>query len=230
MISCILPAYNEGPRIRRILELATTHPLIDEVIVVNDGSSDDTQSVIDEFPKVCSYIHLANQGKSAALHTGIMQAKGSILCFLDADLLGLTHENITALITPVLSEGIGMCISMRGNSPWIDQKLGIDYISGERVFYKTLLDGHLDEILALPHFGFEVFLNKIVIKNKTSLKIIFWKEVESPLPFNKYGFIKGLRSLTGMLRDMFQVISIFEVVGQFYHMRRLMVKSNNIKQ
>ena len=226
-VSCIIPAYNEGPRIRNVLALATSHPLFSEVLVVNDGSSDDTQNVINEFPSVSCVTHSVNKGKSAALYTGITRAKGDIICFLDADLTGLRSEDITALITPVLEDGVGMSISMRKNSPWIDRKLGIDYISGERVLHKSLLASHMEEIPTLPHFGFEVFLNKIVIETKTPIRVIFWKDVESPLPFKKYGFKKGLKSFSGMLSDIFQVISVGEVVMQFYYLRRLRVKTRH---
>ena len=221
-VSCIIPAYNEGPRIRKVLDLATSHALISEVIVVNDGSGDDTQDVIDEFTSAVSIRHPVNKGKSAALHTGITNATGDLICFLDADLTGLCSEDITALIVPVLEQGVGMSISMRKNSPWVDRKLGIDYISGERVLHRSLLAPYLEEIPKLPHFGFEVFLNKIVISTKTPIRVIFWKDVESPLPFKKYGMVKGMKSFGGMLSDIFEVISVFEVVTQFYHLRRLM--------
>lgn len=226
-ISCIIPAYNEGPRIRRVLELASKHHLISEVIVVNDGSTDDTQEVIEEFSSsVTSVRHPANRGKSAAIHTGISLAKGTLICFLDADLTGLTSESITQLITPVTEGRAGMAISLRKNSPWIDRKIGLDYISGERVFHRDLLDGHLDEILALPRFGFEVFLNKLVIAKKVPLKIVDWSEVESPYKSAKLGTVKGAKEMAYMLRDIFRVVSVFEVVGQFIRMRRLMVKTS----
>ncbi len=227
-ISCIIPAYNEGPRIRRVLELAARHHLLTEVIVVNDGSTDDTQKVIEEFSaRVTSVQHPENRGKSAAIHTGISLAKSELICFLDADLTGLTYEDITALITPVTEGAAGMAISMRKNSPWIDRKIGLDYISGERVFYKSLLDGRADEILALPRFGFEVFLNKLVIKDKTPLKVVYWKDVESPYKSAKLGSVKGAKEMVRMLRDIFQVISVFEVVTQFVRMTRLKVKTRS---
>ena len=150
---------------------------------------------------------------------------GEFLCLLDADLTGLTYDDITALIAPVLEGKAGMAISMRKNSPWIDRKIGIDYISGERVFRAKLLAAHMEEILALPRFGFEVFLNRLVIQTKLPIKIVFWKEVESPAKSKKVGRVNGMKEMGRMLRDIFWVISVVEVVAQFVKMRRLRVKT-----
>lgn len=51
-ITCIIPAYNEARRIAQILQLAATHPLIDEVIVVDDGSTDETGDIARNFERV----------------------------------------------------------------------------------------------------------------------------------------------------------------------------------
>ena len=51
-ISCIIPAYNEGPRIKAVLDVVAAHPLIDEIIVVDDGSSDDTAALASGREKV----------------------------------------------------------------------------------------------------------------------------------------------------------------------------------
>ena len=51
-ITCIIPAYNEGPRIRGVLSVLSGHALVNEVIVLNDCSKDNTAEIVAEFPSV----------------------------------------------------------------------------------------------------------------------------------------------------------------------------------
>src|SRR5258708_696639 len=171
-VSCIIPAYNEGERIGRVLEAAVGHHLIEEIIVIDDGSSDNTKDIVKGFGGVTFIEHGTNKGKSAAVHAGIMKSKGELLLFLDADLIGLTASHITQLIEPVLSGKADASISLRGNKPKLWQRIGLDYISGERVFRKELIKDHVHKIPELRGFGLKVFLNRIKIKNKSSLKVV----------------------------------------------------------
>ncbi len=90
-ISVIIPAYNAANFIKESLDsiLHQTYP-VTEIIVVDDGSTDDTKSVVKEFENV-TYIHQPNQGTAVALNTGIEAATGDFLALLDHD--DLWHEN-----------------------------------------------------------------------------------------------------------------------------------------
>ncbi len=91
LISIIIPSYNEGKTILTILEKVNkqrTENIELEVIVINDGSSDDTDQIINENMKyVDIYISLEkNQGKGAAVKKGLEVASGEYILFQDADL------------------------------------------------------------------------------------------------------------------------------------------------
>jgi glycosyltransferase involved in cell wall biosynthesis len=85
LVSVIIPCYNHGKYLPDAIQsvYSQNHPLI-EVIVVDDGSIDNTKSVCLEDPKV-KYIYQQNSGLSAARNTGIKHSKGEFLIFLDAD-------------------------------------------------------------------------------------------------------------------------------------------------
>ncbi|MEL6672629.1 MAG: glycosyltransferase family 2 protein [Bacteroidota bacterium] len=95
-LSIIIPAYNEEATIQRILGMVHQVELIGdfskEIIVVNDCSSDDTVGQINAFVETHTEVplrlisHERNQGKGAALHTGIKEATGTYLIIQDADL------------------------------------------------------------------------------------------------------------------------------------------------
>jgi len=85
LISVVIPCYNHGHYLRTAIEsvLAQTYPNV-EIIVVDDGSKDDTKEVAAGFNKV-KYVYQKNSGLSASRNTGIRESKGEYLLFLDAD-------------------------------------------------------------------------------------------------------------------------------------------------
>jgi glycosyltransferase involved in cell wall biosynthesis len=93
VLSVVIPAYNEEGGIAQIIErvLSTRPRLADagvddlELIVVDDGSRDETAAITTRYPKVRLIRHPINRGYGAALKTGFSQARGNLLGFLDAD-------------------------------------------------------------------------------------------------------------------------------------------------
>lgn len=224
-VSCVIPAYNESSRIKTVLQAVYQHPLVDEIIVVDDGSLDweATEAIVAQFEGIRFLRNITNQGKTRTLVTAIRQISHELLLLLDADLIGLTANDLTQLLVPVRDGKVAMTISMRKNSPWIDRKLGIDFISGERVFHKALLEKQLNEIEQLSRFGFETFLNTLVMKNECSLQVIFWPNVESPYKVFKRGVWSGIRGEVGMVLDICRVVPFYTIPYMFYKMRTLMV-------
>ncbi len=223
-ISCIVPVYNEGPRIANVLQVVSHHSQITEIIVVDDASNDNTNEVVQRFPDVKLINHTRNLGKTQALISGIMAAGGELLFFLDADLIGLTAQDISDLIEPVISKQADISISLRKNSPWLDRIIGVDIFSGERLIPKELIERCLPQIAKLPRFGFESFLNKLIIKNKLKIKIVFWKNVISPWKYQKGDWWQGIRGDVKMIKDILKTISVWEIIYQFFKLRSLNVK------
>ena len=85
-VSVIVPTYNCAAYIREALESVLAQTYRDfEVIVVDDGSADDTQAVLAPFGTRITYVPQENRGAAAARNTGIRLAKGDLVAFLDAD-------------------------------------------------------------------------------------------------------------------------------------------------
>jgi glucosyl-3-phosphoglycerate synthase len=101
-VSVIIPAYNEENTVAKVVGVVKSLNYIKEVIVVNDGSSDQTaQTALDAGAMVIN--HSKNKGKGAAIKTGFKNSTGDIVVFLDADLHNLTKNQVNNIITPIMS-------------------------------------------------------------------------------------------------------------------------------
>lgn len=111
-LSIIIPAYNESDRIsdplHTVIEYLKTQPFTAEVIVVDDGSSDDTTAAADAvfsaFPEFAGHTvrYEKNRGKGYAVKTGMLAAKADIALFSDAD-LSTPIEELHKLVDPIKS-------------------------------------------------------------------------------------------------------------------------------
>src|SRR6266481_6950440 len=220
-ISCIIPAYNEEKRIGTVLEAVSKNPLISEVIVVDDHSSDQTKSVVEKFPGVTLIAKGKNAGKSKAIYDGIKKSTGDIIVFLDADLVGITSQNVSDLVRPLIDNQADISISLRKNTPFLWKWIGLDYISGERAMRKSFFSDDLEKIPALANFGLEVFMNRIIIKNNLRVKVVGFPNVLSPFKYKKSGFVKGMSADMLMIRDIFRTVPFFEAMQQIYKIRGL---------
>lgn len=118
-IAAIIPAYNEATRLPRVLTAVTAAASVKEVIVVSDGSTDETCAVAAAWPNVTLVPLSTNIGKSGALAAGVDCTAAEVLLFLDADLLGLTCEHVERLLQPVLAGTADMTVGRFHPSGWI---------------------------------------------------------------------------------------------------------------
>ncbi len=109
MLSILMPVYNEEERVERaIVELLGTDLGTEfEVIIVNDGSTDRTREILSSRewgPNVRVFEHAVNQGKGAAIQTGLTKAEGEFSAIMDADLEYDPAD--LGLLLPPLEQGL----------------------------------------------------------------------------------------------------------------------------
>lgn len=108
-VSVLIPAYNEAELIGETLYGVLRNPLVEEILVVDDGSTDGTYELVKGMG-VRVIRHARNYGKGAAMYTAVAASQGKILVFLDAD-VGESAREVDKLLNPVFQGLADMTIA-----------------------------------------------------------------------------------------------------------------------
>ncbi|GAB1401573.1 hypothetical protein MASR1M68_04840 [Elusimicrobiota bacterium] len=100
IISCVIPAFNEETTIVSLIRNIKKVESINEIIVVDDGSNDQTYNFA-KSENITVLRHSKNKGKGASIKTGAGYASGDIILFLDADLANMSPKKIASLLQPL---------------------------------------------------------------------------------------------------------------------------------
>jgi glycosyltransferase involved in cell wall biosynthesis len=164
--SIVVPAYNERARIGATLEQTLDHLRAQEwnaeILVVNDGSRDDTASFVDQFasehPEVRLIENPGNQGKGYAVRNGMLNARGKVLLFTDADLSSPITE--AGKLFTALEKGNDVAIGSR----WLDPALQFQRQSFKRQVMSRTFNLFTRAVLTFPYHdtqcGFKAFTRR----------------------------------------------------------------------
>ncbi len=168
-VSCVIPVFNEERTVAGVIEVCLKTPEINEIIIVNDGSEDNTKEEIEKFLTKVQIINLSkNKGKGYAVAQGVASTKFKTLLFLDADLINIKPYHLSSLMRPVLNNEVDMTIADL-NAGFRKPYSIIWPFSGQRCISKKLVAPLLDKI-SKAGYGMEIILNE-KLKNKRVIVI-----------------------------------------------------------
>ena len=215
-LSVIIPVYNEVESIQVILKRVQDTKLVNEIIIVDDGSQDGTRELLkklDGKKGVRVIMHEHNKGKGAAVRTGLALARGEILIIQDAD-LEYDPRDYPQLLAPI-TEGLADVVygsrflgrAHRVTMFWhlvankiltfmtniLYNTILTDMETGYKVFRRAILDGM---ILRANSFDFEPEFTAKVLKHK-------YRIFEVPITFNPRDYAQGKKI---KMHDAFEAI------------------------
>lgn len=162
-LSIVIPAYNESARIEdaleRVLACVREQNWDAEVLVVDDGSKDDTAAIVQRWMNSHPRLHLiqnpGNKGKGYSVRNGLLQAAGDIVMFTDADLSAPMEE--ANLLIAALNEGADVAIGSR----WLDRARQTIHQPLYRQFFGRCFNWITRTVMGLPfkdtQCGFKAF-------------------------------------------------------------------------
>lgn len=206
-VAAIVPAYNEEKTIGPILKTLKASPLVDEVVLISDGSKDDTIKICREIgPEICHQLPIKG-GKGKAMQHGVAHTDAPIIFFCDADLIGFNKEHIEAIVRPVLEGEKAMNVGIRDRGPLL-MKLSshLPLIGGERAMKRKIFEDIPEKYK--QGFMVEQALNYYCRSHGL-------KYGSSPCPgltirrkMQKVGFMRGLWQYIKMFYEVFKAMIV----------------------
>lgn len=208
--AAIIPAYNEETTIERVIYVLRRLPEIGEIIVVDDGSDDQTKTrATAAGARVISLPE--NKGKGEALDRGIADTSAPILLFMDADVQGLRESHIRELLTPVLQGTCDMVIGVvdRGESLNGINRVVEAPFSGMRALKRELWEKVPQEMK--KGFAIDSMLSITAKKLEKRVSKITLRGTRNTPKQKKRGFVPGLFAWMKMWGEIAMSLFLFVV-------------------
>jgi len=158
-VTAIVSVYNEAKIIERVVLDLIKISFLNEIIIINDGSSDGTEEVLNQYnDKIKIVKNNTNRGKGYGVAQALKLAKGELVILLDGDIVNYTEKDLRLLIKPVVRRECDFTLK-----PTDD--IIFKNLSGIRCYWRMDLLNCLTRLEQSSRYGLEIVLNRC-LKNK----------------------------------------------------------------
>ena len=208
-VTAVVPVYNEEKTVKGVLEALTSNSRINNVIVVDGCSTDNTPSIIKKF-KVKIIMLKKTEGKGEAVRIGTKNIKSGIILFFDADLIGLKGEHIDKLLDPIIEEKAVMVIGLRDKGNMVANRL-MPYFpltGGERaILTKVFMKIRKNPLIG--GWGLESVMNDYCKKKRLKVAKVMLKGVDHiGLQTKKYGWMAFLKEIYDVISTKIKLLPV----------------------
>jgi glycosyltransferase involved in cell wall biosynthesis len=194
--SIIICTYNEEKTIADVLIARCKLNPDSEIILVDDGSTDNTENVLNELSKGYSFRYeklKKNMGKSWAMAHGVEISENDIILFFDADVSNIMKDHFDGLLKPIIDNTADMVLGQPSETIFDYRVNPFRALTGERALLKKDIIPILNEIRDI-RFGVETFLNLYYQAKGKRIKYVLMKRLKHPSTYEKTGSV-GLATL-----------------------------------
>ena len=191
--SIIICTYNEEKTIEEVIISCSELCEECEVIVIDDGSKDNTETIVTELQRhyPVTYEKIPeNKGKSWAMAYGVEIAHNDIILFFDADVTNIKKNHFKKLIQPIIEQEADMVLG-QPTETLIDYRINpFRSLTGERAVRKEDITPILDDIREI-RFGVETYINLYYQSKSKRIKRVLLDGLHHPTKYNKTKPIKA---------------------------------------
>jgi len=211
-IGVVIPAFNEADNLHRVLDAVCAVDWIEQIVVVDDGSTDGTFNVVEHYvnhDKRALAIHLPqNQGKAGAMLAGVRALGTDLAIFLDADLVGVKDIHLQTLYQPVMTGLSQMTVAVfrHGGLLTDASHYFAPNLSGQRCLWRQEAE---EALMPLEHtrFGVETGLTLHAKRQNWRVQRIVWRGVTHRMKEQKRNMVVGVYSRWQMYRQIATVLT-----------------------
>ncbi|HZT66641.1 MAG TPA: glycosyltransferase [Acidimicrobiales bacterium] len=236
VIDAVIPARNEEPTVASVVEACLACRYVRQVVVVDDGSTDDTATraaaagakVVRRGPLADgsggpSLAFERSQGSKAhAMEAGVEASDAEAILFVDADLIGLTAAHLDAICQPYV-EGRAVMSLGTFDYRWLNPLVvRLPPTTGERIVPRWVFN-------AVPPskrdgYTIEVMINEVIAEGRCSTTARVMKGVTHRTKRQKFGWPDGWRRTWQMFWDMVGVLRTVRARSYWFYLRDLRVE------
>lgn len=194
-VTAIICAYNEESTIKEVIKSLSKSSFFEEIIVVNDGSTDGTKAVIKEAKDLYEItdIHFEkNKGKGYAMAIGIENTRTDYILFIDADLSAITNDHLLQLTQPILDQKADMVMGQPTETIIRFELNPFKSFTGQRAVVREDILPIVEQMKEV-RFGVETLINLHFTSNGKRIEYVKLENLIHPSKFDKTSSVNAVK-------------------------------------
>lgn len=222
IVDCVIPARDEGLTVADVVEVARACRYVREVIVVDDGSSDDTG----ERAAAAGARVIRREGeggsKAHAMEAGVEASAADAVLFVDADVLGLTVDHLDEICRPVVERRAAMSLGTFDYGFWNPLVLRFPPTTGERIVPRWVFD-------AIPPskrdgYTIEIMIDEVITEARLPTVARVMRGVTHRTKRDKFGPLEGWKRTWRMFWDLWALWGELRWRTYWFYLRDLTIE------